>query len=275
MNKLLNNLGIKAINTLGIGQICIVYWNLLLSFPSLIRNKNLVALDKRISSLSNLNIKHKFGSFKVSPKNIDTKIIEEGSYAFSSVRELYIKDCYFKFHKDLNPKDVRVVVDLGANRGMFSTLCSSFCEKIIIVEVQKQYNTVIEGNLAYTGFKNFKIFNKFIGTEGKFKGNEGNGLEFISFTELLKQSNVEVIDFLKIDIEGSEFTLFNEDLPLNKVRYLSMEIHRDYGDVEEIIKKLKHKNFSTITSTSEFEQTNDVSKIDYLYAKNLSFNSND
>lgn len=87
----------------------------------------------------------------------------------------------------------------------------------------------------------------------------------------MKQSGLTTIDFLKIDIEGGEFTLFKENLPLNRVRYLSMEVHRNIGDVKFLIDKLKANDFDLVTTDSLFAETSDPEKIDYIYGRNKNF----
>lgn len=214
-----------------------------------------------------IKVRHRFGNLFINLAEIDAQN-QEDTYAFGGVREIFIRDCYFRHHPSLQPTSLKTIVDLGGNIGLFSTLCSSFAQKIVTVEVQQKYVPIIAQNLHSNDFTNFTIVNKFIGTEGLFIERAD---EFISFRDLLTQCKIEVIDFLKIDIEGSEFTLFQEDLPLEKIRYISMEIHPHFGDVKHILHILQERNFSITTTTSTFEEVSNSAQIDFLYARNQAY----
>jgi uncharacterized protein (DUF2126 family) len=48
---------------------------------------------------------------------------------------------------------------------------------------------------------------------------------------------------MKIDIEGSEFELFNETDWLAAVEAISMELHHVYGDVQDVLAALSKHGF--------------------------------
>lgn len=64
---------------------------------------------------------------------------------------------------------------------------------------------------------------------------------------LLKDYSIELIDILKIDIEGSEFPAFIEDSTiheaLSRVKSIVIEIHDDAGNRNDLYAKLKEYNF--------------------------------
>lgn len=76
----------------------------------------------------------------------------------------------------------------------------------------------------------------------------------IRIPDLIEQYNLDSIDFLKIDIEGSEFGLFNQedDLTwLNQVHRIAMEVHPPFGDPNAIANLLTNHGFETwITDNS-------------------------
>jgi hypothetical protein len=213
-------------------------------------------------------VNHRFGSFSVDCQGIDKLAEGEDSYAFSSIRELYIRDCYFRFH-DFAKDEIRTVADLGANRGMFSLLAATFCEKLLMVEAQEKYNACIKLNMQSVNFTNYLLSNAFIGAKTPLN-TMLQDISHVSLETLMETAEVEHIDFLKIDIEGSEFSIF-ETLPLNRVRYLSMEVHRDVGDANLLRRILDERGFSYTCSDARFVETTDPSKIDYIYAKNVQF----
>ena len=54
----------------------------------------------------------------------------------------------------------------------------------------------------------------------------------------------EMVHLLKMDIEGSEFGLF-EDNPdwLNKILHIAMEVHPEFGDVSSLCEQIKRAGF--------------------------------
>jgi hypothetical protein len=225
----------------------------------------LVPLDRRMSRRP-LTVRYAGRLCKIDLPHIDRVIQEENSLAFGAVRELFIRNCYFRFHRPDYPS-IRNVVDLGGNRGLFSVLCANFCSKIILVEPQAHYNDIIRYNLHLANPDvEFVIVNKFIGGAGKLPAAPA---QVIGFNTLMRQFDMETIDFLKIDIEGAEFALFEEEIPFDKIRRLSMEVHRDFGKASTLTKILRQHHFQYITASSEFRQTKQDDEIDYIYAWKL------
>ncbi len=59
---------------------------------------------------------------------------------------------------------------------------------------------------------------------------EGSMPPVLSLDELLARHHVDAIDFLKVDVEGSEFALFETASSwLYRVRQLAMEVHPRFG----------------------------------------------
>jgi FkbM family methyltransferase len=66
----------------------------------------------------------------------------------------------------------------------------------------------------------------------------------ISASELMGLYDLQHIDFLKMDIEGAEFAMFQDSAPwLERVDNLAMEVHNKQGDPSEIIDRLRHAGF--------------------------------
>ena len=64
---------------------------------------------------------------------------------------------------------------------------------------------------------------------------EGFQPPVVSMEELLTRHGVERVDFLKTDIEGSEFDLFRaESRWIRRVRRIAMEVHPEFGSVSEL-----------------------------------------
>jgi hypothetical protein len=236
----------------------------LLYLPQIIRTRNLFPLDKFMSPLTAIKIKGKFGRFTINPSRIDSLISEESS-AFSSVRELYVKDCYLRYHQ-IDCNEIKTLVDLGANRGMVSAMFTPVADKIVAIEAQEKYNQVIHEIITVQNkFANVSVGNYFVGSNEFTLQSEHK----VSFAFIQQHYGLKSIDFLKMDIEGSEFDIIGE-LPYPIIKYISMEVHRDFGDPRTIAQVLSLNNFGYILADSSFVITQDYNKVDYIYAWNNS-----
>jgi hypothetical protein len=261
-HKLISNLGQRAIRTLGWSVTTRMWMAFVMRLPQIIRKRNLYPIDKAMSSLSEIPINGRFGVFTINPSAIDRMIVE-GSSAFSAIRELYVKDCYLRYHQ-IDATQIKTMVDLGANRGMVSAMFTPIADKIVAIEAQDKYNPVINDVLAVQNkFTNFQIGNYFVGSHEFCLPSEHK----VSFAFIQEHYKLDTIDFLKMDIEGSEFDII-EELPFEIIKYISMEVHRDCGDPAVIGKTLSNHNFGYIMTDSTFRKTNAFGEVDYIYAWN-------
>ena len=77
-------------------------------------------------------------------------------------------------------------------------------------------------------------------------------IDAISMNDLVKK--MPEIDILKIDIEGTEFVIVNEEVNcdwLSNVKIIAIEIHRKLGNVEAICKTITSKGFVYCGKVSE------------------------
>jgi FkbM family methyltransferase len=94
-------------------------------------------------------------------------------------------------------------------------------------------------------------------------------VEGVKFPELLRRAEIdgEVIDMLKIDIEGSELDLFErtEDRVLSNVRQISVEFHAFINPdheprIAKILRRMTSLNFHCIDFTTNFQDVLMVNK---------------
>ena len=131
-----------------------------------------------------------------------------------------IYDFYFKDKKDL------VIIDAGANVGMFSIHCSPSSKIIYAIEptpshfsILKKITTKFENiipincalwnkneNLTFYNVPHNTTANSVIDTGGQPLTVIGKTLQTI-----IKENNITHIDLLKMDIEGSEFEIINQE----------------------------------------------------------------
>jgi len=173
-----------------------------------------------------------------------------------------------------------VVLDLGGNIGLFSLYAveKGASEVHSFEPVTEVYN-YLEKNTQE--FKNIKTYKKAVGSiTGKkdikiFDGdstsnslvynkkyNRVEDIEVININELLKE--LGHIDFMKMDIEGSEYEVFGavENNLLNQVDKIIIEYHNSYNNELDIItNKLKECGFDYIV-----KETDPNYKVGYVVA---------
>lgn len=271
IKKITLNFNISIINIIGLVnyiKYCITALKLLLE---ILKTKTLSEVDKRMNTvIPNLKVKYHGKNYNIPINDIDT-IIKEDSYAFGLVREIYFRQCYTLFLTKSDLEGIKTVIDLGGNRGLVSLLFSKFCERLHIVEMNEKYKNSIECIMNINEIDNYDITTAFIGGKTKyFKSTYSH----ISLDEYLDEHDLEYVDFLKIDIEGSEFELIADSKNLNKIHFIAMEIHHEYGNVRNIISKLKELNFSLKTLNVNLVYTSDNKQIDFIFAENLEYRQN-
>lgn len=199
--------------------------------------------------------------------------------------ERIIKEHTF-FDELLN--DEIVVVDLGACKGEFINELENFfkIKKAVLVEANPTnfntlpnknnyilYNMAISKNndevISFyedlnSPYNGSKIFNYFNGVEHKIKT--------ITLETLMEKNNIDYIDILKIDIEGSEYEILPSisDECYSKIKQITVEFH-DFIDnslklkTEEIINKLERLGFQRISKGIRYMNNSD--NYDVLFYK--------
>lgn len=148
------------------------------------------------------------------------------------------------------PRNPRHAVDLGMNVGCFSVYASPFFENVYAYEACSVTHEIAKENLKTHNIKNVKSYNMAAhATSGKeleiYKHSSnlsgdtslinsdqhtGDALETvttISLEDIYKHNEIDYIDYLKVDIEGSEYSfLMNKDL--SKINFMAMEEHSGY-----------------------------------------------
>jgi FkbM family methyltransferase len=135
------------------------------------------------------------------------------------------------------------IIDLGSNIGLSAVFFATRYPnaKIVCVEPELQNFDLLCMNTF--NFKNVKGIQKgvwhrnaklkVIDTAGSNWGftveetDSNDGINAITINEIMSQENIETIDVLKIDIEGAEKYLFNENYEswLSKVKVIIIELH--------------------------------------------------
>ncbi|MCB9642713.1 MAG: FkbM family methyltransferase [Myxococcales bacterium] len=257
-NNLLNP---KAFEVLGPALFARYASTFFQTFPQILKSRNFAPLDQRMGPWAR-EFHYRGKSFIFDCAYCDD-VIQDGSYAFGAARELYIRDCYFCHQPPHIYNQAKVAVDLGCNRGSFTSLMTTRAQRIVSVEAQKQFLPLIQHNINCNGFRAHSLVNAFIGAGGMY---QNDGVPFLMMEELMEQEGIASIDFLKMDIEGSEFALFASPDWLDRIRAISMEVHLDYGKVDELVKPLHDKGFQVVMANDNLVKVPHLDESGFLYA---------
>jgi len=175
--------------------------------------------------------------------------------------------------KNFRQKQLRIV-DAGANIGyaslyLFKRLKDQYDIEFIIVEPGTGNLEVLTKNFEANGLINYHIekaglFNKecFLALKTDFRdgkdwslrveeANHRTDLRGVEVLSLIKKYNWEYIDFIKIDIEGSEKYLFEDDAYaagfLSRIKLISIEVHEEFISDKEIVNGLTANSFDSFS----------------------------
>lgn len=157
---------------------------------------------------------------------------------FGVVREIFGSRCYD--YADWIDRSRRFL-DLGANEGLFSlyALAADPSNRVTAVEAQPRLCERLRANLRSNGWEQRVrvICGLAGGSNRQLDALADTAHGVINMDALLAE--LGGVDVLKVDIEGSEFALFeNCGHWIVKVHYIAMEVHHDCGDSQALKRKL-------------------------------------
>jgi len=154
---------------------------------------------------------------------------------------------YFPFYSN------SIIVDIGSHKGYFSLFAYNNLKsdsKIITYEPVKENYLIMLDNFKKNNLKTIISHQKGIYSKSETRDvykskSENNSIysdynyylnqdsnrkekaEFITLSDIFIDNNIEIIDFLKLDVEGAEYDiLFNSSRDvLNKIKIMSIEFH--------------------------------------------------
>ncbi len=162
---------------------------------------------------------------------------------FGNLREIYARNCYlFGLRLDV-PQ--RAVLDLGANRGMFSILALVALQAELVVGVEPRswydaiFDLLLKANHCDPG--RAPRYDRLVASPST---EQKDPSRFVSISTILRQRNIERFNLVKIDIEGGEKDLFSEPEWLAHVDTITMELHPSFvGDLSLIPDALRKYGF--------------------------------
>ncbi len=197
------------------------------------------------------------------------------------ITDIWIHQVYTK-EFDIEKNDI--VVDIGANIGVFSVFASYFAKNgtVYAFEPEPESFELLRENAESNNMSNIRLINKAVsarsGKRDFYVGRPGSGghtfcrikgrkitVQTISLEDFFKRYELPKLDFLKMDCEGAEYEiLFNcPRTTLAKIKKISMEYHDiDRDKNGNSLKKFLENNGFTVKKTGRTGE-----KIGYLYAK--------
>lgn len=168
----------------------------------------------------------------------------------------------FAFKEFHNIKKVSLIVDAGANIGILSKIFAAMYPEATIVSLEpdKDNFRMLKNNTAdiskvisyqeglwnkVTFLKIFRGKQEYAFRLAETNNSKEANVKVIDINTILKRVNKEKIDILKMDIEGSEYFVFDESSRawIEKVGSILIEVHNNlYPDCFEKINSLMIKN---------------------------------
>jgi hypothetical protein len=259
--KLASNFGPRALRVLGPRQYGRMTALAAARLPSLVASRDLRLLDQAMGRQP-VAVRFLGRRFIVDCPATDA-IVEDGTFTFGLVRELFIRNCYVRGGLRRRLDSAEYVLDLGANRGLFSVMAATTARRVIAVEVLPDLQKAIELNARANGMDNISVKCAFVGAGGDF---EGVTAAPTTPLELLAEFDVPRFDVVKIDIEGSEFALFRDGQWLDRCGAIGMEVHPRHGAVVEVLQALRDRGFVVTFADHVFRPVTDTQRAEFIWA---------
>ena len=253
LKKFIININFSIFKIIGLNYFIYLFF-IFINIKKIISEKNLNTLNNIFKKLK-INFKGKLFFIDILAINN----ISGENNCFGLIREIFFKNVYLsKFiFTDSTKNDC---IDLGANVGIFSLLASKFFNKVYSVEPQIRYIDCYKKLMRDNHVINAFLINGYLFNLNEFDDERTN---LIDFNKLVEKESLKDV-FLKIDIEGSEFGLF-QDINLNKVSAVSMEVHQNKGNLQNVLEKLMIYDFDYVLCNNFGEVVSNHNLATYLY----------
>lgn len=180
----------------------------------------------------------------------------------AGAREMYCRNVYLR--TGMTMPGTGWVIDLGANRGLFTVWAAATGAQVIAVEAQQGFAALIQDLAVHNGVtervnveiamaSGVKLSGAAVGdvADDSVWAITSHGLPTrpadVSVPALMSKYGIDRVGLLKVDIEGGEFALFgaDEDLHwLRRVDQVVIEVHGHHGDSLAMVGRLRKAGFS-------------------------------
>lgn len=185
--------------------------------------------------------------------------------------EFFLEEGYLSYIKQIEGKEnIHTIIDAGANIGCATIYLTTYFPnaKIVSVEPEPTNYSLFIKNIGINGIASrVDCLNKAIwntsthlnlmqrdwSSDGYHVMKKNISDEIISttetttITEIIQDYNIDTLDFLKIDIEGAEKALFEDEEQLKeylpKVSHIALEVHEEFVTSDYVSIVLKKHSF--------------------------------
>lgn len=199
--------------------------------------------------------------------------IEVPARMIQTYKECFLDEVYYKGFPQGKISNNPIVIDVGANVGYFSLFSLvrypkakvfSFEPMPMNFELLKKYRDENKNldfnptNRAMSGEKGhitlqYDASDSFTTSASIFDTSIGSDtlkVETVTLEDVINENQLEKIDLLKLDCEGSEYSILYgaSEAVLEKVKALTIETHLGKGDKEnrdDLVKFIEQKGFTT------------------------------
>jgi len=208
-----------------------------------------------------------------------------GAYT-AGAREMYCRNVYLRTGFVM-PR-TGWVLDLGANRGLFSVWAALAGAQAVAVEAQQGFEPEIRRLAAHNGVSDRVHVQIAIAGGTVTAGANAGALADdevwaatshgapqrpagMSVPQLMSAYQIDRIGLLKVDIEGGEFAVFGsgEDLRwLDQVEQVVLEVHPGFSDAAALIGRFRQRGFAVDLRDNEGAPVSASSgRLDYAYCR--------
>jgi FkbM family methyltransferase len=206
----------------------------------------------------------------------------------AGAREMYCRNVYLRTGFCM-PR-AGWVVDLGANRELFSVWAALAGAQVVAVEAQQGFGPEIRCLAAHNDVGD-RVHVEIALAGGTVTAGATVGVvaddqrwtasshgapqrpASVSVPQLMSAYQIDRIGLLKVDIEGGEFAVFgsNEDLRwLDRVDQVVLEVHGDFGDAAALVGRFSQRGFTVdLCDNAGARVTAISSRLDYAYFRRL------
>jgi FkbM family methyltransferase len=232
------------------------------TLPTVIRTRSLVTADRAWVGRG--------GVFKPA----GTTVRLPGSHT-PGAREMYCRDVYLR--SGLTMPAQGWVLDLGANRGLFSVWAACAGAQAVAIDAQQRFadetRLLAEANDVADRVHTLTAMVSGDARDARPVGVLADDARWASAThavgerpgsvsihEVMTQHGIDRVGLMKVDIEGGEFSVFSPlgDLSwLDRVDQIALEVHPPFGDVGAVVQTLRGHGFSVLLEGNEGEPVGD------------------
>lgn len=205
----------------------------------------------------------------------------------AGAREMYCRNVYLRTGLRI-PKQ-GWVIDLGANSGLFTVLAAVEGARVVAVEAQRGFGSELSRLMALNWVNPAAVrlevaiaaaAGDTIPILGVSSDDESwrtasratpERPDRVSVAELMARHRIDRVGLIKMDIEGSEFSVLHPDSDLSwldRVDQIAMEVHPEFGDVEGLRRTLLAHRFAvSVTDNDGSRIAADSPRVAYLYCR--------